>query len=158
MPSIWELNEQQVSTANCRLCFEGSRQMNKRFFFSAKIQRVCRMYLAKFFFHSKQTTKTVNKERWTTGGRINWRHSTVRFTKHPIHFRRPQEIHSPVYTVYMVRKELGSLIVQPLLLKLTLGWTFHGNVGITVVATLMEGQNLKVHGFCVYTGVFLLCL
>lgn len=31
-------------------------------------------------------------------------------------------------------------------------------VGITAVATLMEGKKLKYIVFCVYTGVFLLCL
>lgn len=41
------------------------------------------------------------------------------FYKHPIHFRRPQEIQSLVLTVYIVRKELVSSTVQKAHLNLT---------------------------------------
>lgn len=46
------------------------------------------------------------------------------FTKHPIHFRRPQEFHRVVYTVYVVGKELGSIVFQALLINLmsNLSW------------------------------------
>lgn len=135
------------TTANCQLYFEvlNVRDNWAMVFYSAKIQYMCRMYLA--IFLPLKTTKTVNNKRWTTSGRTNGKHSTVFFTKHPIHFRRPQEFHSFVYTVYVVRKKLGSIIIWPLRLKLTLSQIFMETVCITSVATLVEGKNLRYNVF-----------
>lgn len=66
------------------------------------------------------------------------------FTKHPIHFRRPQEFHCLVYTVYIVGKELGIYNLQtPSPTSDPMSNFFMEMVGITAVATLMEGKNLK---------------
>lgn len=57
---------------------------------------------------------------------------------------------SLVYTVYIVGKELRSMIIQPFLLNLTpMSIFFMETVGITAVATRMEGKNLK-YIVCVY--------
>lgn len=100
-----ELNKQQRTTASGQLYlegFKGLRRQNRGFLF--KIQHVCRMYLAIFL-----SLKTNNQDCKQKKVDNQWKNKLKTFhgpffTKHPIHFRRPQEFHSLVYTVYLVGK------------------------------------------------------
>lgn len=101
--------------------------MEQKVFFSVKIQHVCRMYLAIFLplYTNNQDCKQKKVDyQWKS--KLETLHGPF-FTKHPIHFRRPQEFQSLVYTVYVVGKALGSIIFQPLLLNLTICKILHGN-------------------------------
>jgi len=75
-------------------------------------------------------------------------------------FRRPQEFHNFIvlsrqYT--MLRKKLGSIIFQPLLLNLTLCQILHGNGWYNCCSYTYGRKESGVHCYRVYTGVFLLC-
>lgn len=65
---------------------------------------------------------------------------------------------SRVYTVYADGEELGSIICQPLLLNLTLCQILHGNGWYNCCSYTYGRKESEVHCFCMYTGVFLLCL
>jgi len=74
--------------------------------------------------HSTQASETVNKQdRLPVEGQEVSKHSTVHFSKVPIHFRRPQEFHSFVYMylyVVGIRKSLRPIVIETLLIDLTL--------------------------------------
>lgn len=61
---------------------------------------MCAECIWQYFFHSKRTTKTVNKKKRKKkkGGQpVEEQIENIPrsiFTKHPIHFRRPQEFHN----------------------------------------------------------------
>lgn len=65
---------------------------------------------------------------------------------------------SRVYTVYVVGKELWSILCQPLLLNLTLDQILGGNGWYNCCSYMYGRKESGVHCFCVYTGVFLLRL